>query len=135
MQEEASPQLVLLNIANVTSPYALRLEAHRNKAIQLADKIKSPQLQGLQPRRKHKSARQIEKELQRISERERADEVTANDQLAAIIAKLDKKVRAQWLELPDKLAALAKALMDIAERLRLNTPTMEGNGDDSCVYP
>jgi Protein of unknown function (DUF3102). len=71
---------------------------------------------------RHKSQKQITKELQRIADCERDTEIKADEQLAVIIAKLNDKVRAQWLEFPDKLAGHARALVELSERLKLNTP-------------
>jgi hypothetical protein len=62
------------------------------------------------------------KELQKIADQERESEIEANDQLSAIIETLSGKVRAAWLELPDRLTTHGKALVELAERLRLNTP-------------
>ena len=71
---------------------------------------------------KHKSQKQIMKELQRIGEQEQERERQADAQLATIVTELDRKARAQWLEFPDRLAAHAKALVELAEHLRLNRP-------------
>jgi hypothetical protein len=73
--------------------------------------------------RRRKSRRQIEKELQRISEHEKATEIKVNDQLGEIVAALDNKVRAQWLEFPERVIAHGRTLTEIGKRLKLNTPT------------
>ena len=77
----------------------------------------------LQPRKRHKSQKQIEKEQQRINEQAQKAEKQANDQLATIIKKLKHKVRAAWPQFPGHLATHGKALSELAERLQLNTPT------------
>lgn len=74
------------------------------------------------PTPRGKSRKQIEKSLQRISEREQATEKQADAELSAIIEKLTGKVRAQWLEFPGHLAAHGMALSELAKRLQLNTP-------------
>lgn len=71
---------------------------------------------------RHKSQKQIMKELQQIGDCERDAEIAINDQLAAIVMKLRDKVRAQWLEFPGKLADHGKALVKLAESIGLNTP-------------
>jgi hypothetical protein len=75
-----------------------------------------------QPQRRHKSQRQIMRELQKIADQECEAEIKTNDQLSAMIEKLSSKVRAAWLELPSRLAMHGKSLVELAERLRLNTP-------------
>jgi hypothetical protein len=74
------------------------------------------------PHRKHKSQKQVMRELQRISEQEQEAERQTNAQLSEIIARLDRKVRSQWLEFPDRLTAHGEKLVKIAEYLKLNTP-------------
>ena len=74
------------------------------------------------PTRRHKSAKQINKELAAIAEQERNAEKQADEQLAAIIRKLGSKVKAAWPEFPGHLATHGKALSEVAERLQLNTP-------------
>jgi hypothetical protein len=75
-----------------------------------------------QPQRRHKSQKQIMKELQQISDQERETEKHTDAQLSEIITGLSPKVRAQWLEFPDRLATHGKALSELAEGLKLNTP-------------
>jgi hypothetical protein len=76
-----------------------------------------------QPQRRHKSRKQIEKELQAISDQEQEAEKQTNTQLAEIIAMLDNKVRAQWLEFPTHLKSHGETLIKLSERLALNTPS------------
>jgi lysyl-tRNA synthetase class I len=71
----------------------------------------------LRPRKRHKSQKQIEKELQRKKKQEQEAEKEANDELAAIIKKLNRKVKAAWPEFPGHLAAHGKALSELAARL------------------
>jgi len=72
--------------------------------------------------KRHKLHKQIMRELQAISDQEQEIEKQTNVQLAEIIATLNNKVRAQWLELPTHLRSHGEALVKLSERLALNTP-------------
>jgi Protein of unknown function (DUF3102) len=74
--------------------------------------------------RRRKSGKQIMKELERMNETEQKVEKDANGQLAGIIDKLSRKVKAAWPEFPDRLTEHGRALSELGERLRLNTSTI-----------
>lgn len=125
-------ELKLFRVNNLDEAYALLLPPKKARPAQQAE-IESqsngeavasepePEEQS-QPQRRNKSQKQIMKELQKIGEIEQEAEKKANVQLSEIITTLSGKVRAQWLEFPDYLAAHGKALVELSERLRLNTP-------------
>jgi len=138
---ERRDELKLANVANLSDAYALlnppkkarpaqrlAVESQSNGEAVTVPEYAEPVPIELEPDEqpapatRHKSQKQIMKQLQNISEREQKAEKEANDQLAVIIATLNEKVRAQWLEFPKYLAAHGKALIELSERLQLNTP-------------
>ena len=70
---------------------------------------------------RHKSQKQVMRELHRMNEKEQKVEKQANGQLVVIVEKLSRKVKAAWPEFPDHLTAHGRALSELAERLKLNT--------------
>ena len=129
--------LQMLQITDLSEVYALLnapkrepVKRHKKQIEQSDDGVpagvvgseQSEPVEPEQPVRRHKSQKQIIKELQKLTKQEQQAEQQTHEQLGAIIEKLSRKVRAAWLEFPDHLTAHGNALTDLAERLRLNTP-------------
>ena len=124
------------NVRNLSDAYALICMSKNSRPKVEAENLSTSPIQPAEiahsdgdqpnsapePQRRHKSQKQIMKELQLISEQQRKDEIGLDGELVTIIKQIGDRVRAQWLEFPDRLSQHSKKLSESAERLKLNTP-------------